>query len=379
MHQLAQRAGERDLYQFFNRVGDVRDVRLIMDRYSKHHKSAGYVEFYHARYVQRALRLSGEILCGVPVVVKPCVEQGYHEPQQVTVGWSKRWPKPNPHPSHQPQKLVSIDQLKRLLNPNNIPVQTTSPVTSGRVDPNSRLYVGSLPFHFVETDLRNVFEPFGSIVSVAIQRDSAGKSKGFAFVQFQTQQSASNALKINGLSVDGRNIKVALASHESNAPAPASVPHVPLPLVNGTSQLDEGKDGGMSMNASQRAMLMQTLSRGETLGAQLEGDVNRLQVVKETTLSLLLCNLFDPKTEAPGFERELAEDVRDECMAKYGTVVHLQVETKSHGVVYVRFKDLAASSKAQRELNGRWFGGKRIQASFVSDRAYLERFPKAAQ
>lgn len=313
VHQLAPSVRENDLYTFFRSVGEVRDVRLVTDRYSSRHKSAGYVEFYEVRSVQRAVRLSGDVLCGVPLVVKACVEAQNNQGPPVTVGWSNRRPlRPAPPPVFPVQKLVTVEELKRLLNPNNLPVVALPPPRRPARDaPYSRPYLAS-------------------------------------------------------------------AANEHSANAITAVPQVPLPIVGDVpAELDEGKDGGLQMNASQRLMLMQTLSRGETLGAQLEGDVNRLKSVKQLTHSLLLCNMFDPKTELSGFERELAEDVRDECITQYGPVLHLHVEIKSHGVVYVRFKDISSSQKAQGRLNGRWFGGKRIQASYVPDEEYATRFPRA--
>ncbi|KAJ6906907.1 hypothetical protein NC651_017545 [Populus alba x Populus x berolinensis] len=50
---------------------EVRDVRLIMDRNSRRSKGVGYVEFYDAMSVPMAITLSGQLLLGQPVMVKP--------------------------------------------------------------------------------------------------------------------------------------------------------------------------------------------------------------------------------------------------------------------------------------------------------------------
>ncbi|KAI3782931.1 hypothetical protein L2E82_12990 [Cichorium intybus] len=49
----------------------VRDMRLIMDRNSRRSKGVGYIEFYDAMYVPMAIALSGYLLLGQPVMVKP--------------------------------------------------------------------------------------------------------------------------------------------------------------------------------------------------------------------------------------------------------------------------------------------------------------------
>ena len=47
-----------------------------------------------------------------------------------------------------------------------------------------RLYVGSLHFNLTESDIRQVFEPFGELEFVDLHRDPVtGRSKGYAFVQ----------------------------------------------------------------------------------------------------------------------------------------------------------------------------------------------------
>ena len=48
----------------------------------------------------------------------------------------------------------------------------------------SRLYVGSLHFNLTESDIKQVFEPFGELEFVDLHRDPmTGRSKGYAFVQ----------------------------------------------------------------------------------------------------------------------------------------------------------------------------------------------------
>jgi RNA-binding protein 39 len=37
------------------------------------------------------------------------------------------------------------------------------------------------------------------------------------------------------------------------------------------------------------------------------------------------------------------------------------------GEIYVKFTDVDASRKAVQGLNGRWFGGKQVTATFISD------------
>ncbi|MFO1519020.1 MAG: RNA-binding protein [bacterium] len=73
-----------------------------------------------------------------------------------------------------------------------------------------KLYVGSLPYSTTETELRELFEPFGSIESVRIISDKfTGRSKGFGFVEFSDDEAAEKAIQeVNGKELDGRSLVV---------------------------------------------------------------------------------------------------------------------------------------------------------------------------
>lgn len=45
------------------------------------------------------------------------------------------------------------------------------------------LYVGSLDYHINEQMLRKIFEPFGYVDKLNVQRDDNGLSKGYGFVE----------------------------------------------------------------------------------------------------------------------------------------------------------------------------------------------------
>ncbi len=78
---------------------------------------------------------------------------------------------------------------------------------------NVKLYVGNLSFSTTEDGLRTLFTQVGSVASVALIKDrDTGSSKGFAFVEMASQQDAEAAIKkLNGYSLDGREIKVNVA------------------------------------------------------------------------------------------------------------------------------------------------------------------------
>jgi RNA recognition motif-containing protein len=73
-----------------------------------------------------------------------------------------------------------------------------------------KLYVGNLPYSVADSDLQQLFEPFGTVQSaqVIIDRDT-GRSKGFGFVEMGSDSEAQAAINgLNGVEKEGRPLTV---------------------------------------------------------------------------------------------------------------------------------------------------------------------------
>jgi cold-inducible RNA-binding protein len=84
-----------------------------------------------------------------------------------------------------------------------------------------KLYVGNLPFDTQEDLLRNMFGADGrKVQSVQIISDRmTGRSKGFGFVEFESEQDAETALQaFNGKEFNGRALVVNEAREQQKRP-----------------------------------------------------------------------------------------------------------------------------------------------------------------
>eukprot|EP00746_Dinoflagellata_sp_MGD_P006184 gnl/MRDRNA2_/MRDRNA2_112043_c0_seq1.p1 gnl/MRDRNA2_/MRDRNA2_112043_c0~~gnl/MRDRNA2_/MRDRNA2_112043_c0_seq1.p1 ORF type:complete len:360 (-),score=63.57 gnl/MRDRNA2_/MRDRNA2_112043_c0_seq1:38-1033(-) len=73
----------------------------------------------------------------------------------------------------------------------------------------ANLFVYHVPNSWDDSILKQHFEHFGKIMSCAIQRDNEGRSKGFGFISYETQQAATAAIAgMNGFPVEGKWLKV---------------------------------------------------------------------------------------------------------------------------------------------------------------------------
>jgi RNA recognition motif-containing protein len=73
-----------------------------------------------------------------------------------------------------------------------------------------KLYVGNLPYSTSEDELRELFAQAGNVVSVAVIRDrDSGRSKGFGFVEMETDAEAQAAIsKFNSFKLGDRALTV---------------------------------------------------------------------------------------------------------------------------------------------------------------------------
>ena len=83
-----------------------------------------------------------------------------------------------------------------------------------------KLFVGNLSWKATEDSLKPVFEAFGKVVSIKIITDHTGRSKGFGFVEMDTDQDALNAIQgLNEKVHLDRNMRVSLAQERTDRPA----------------------------------------------------------------------------------------------------------------------------------------------------------------
>ena len=85
------------------------------------------------------------------------------------------------------------------------------------------IFVGSLPFKIVESELQEIFEEYGEVASVKIIMDKAtGRSKGFGFVEMVNEEEAKKAIEeLNNAEVEGRTIVVNKAEEKKEGSRPA--------------------------------------------------------------------------------------------------------------------------------------------------------------
>lgn len=154
---LDPNVGEAILYETFNRVGPVATVRVCRDSVTRRSLGYAYINFHQVTDAERAL----DTMNFAPINGRPC-----------RLMWSQR------------------DPTLRKSGVGNV-------------------FLKNLPANMDNKDVYDVFSVFGNILSVKVATDEAGKSKGYAYVHFETANAANAAMeKMNGTSIEGNPITV---------------------------------------------------------------------------------------------------------------------------------------------------------------------------
>lgn len=80
-----------------------------------------------------------------------------------------------------------------------------------------KLFVGNLAWEVTSDDLRAFFSSFGTVIDAVVIMDRmTNRSRGFGFVEMETEDQAQKALEANGKDLKGRNMNVNMAKPQEN-------------------------------------------------------------------------------------------------------------------------------------------------------------------
>lgn len=155
-----------------------------------------------------------------------------------------------------------------------------------------RLYVGNLHVNVTEDELRKIFESYGELDFVSIQKEvDTARSKGYGFIQFRKTEDGKRAMaQVNGHELMGKQLRLNVVTEtgKSSSSSDMSGPIMPLNDLD-----DEG--GGMALNAKSRVLLMAKLQRDEVI---VPDPLALLPAPAVNSPCILLKNMFDPATYA---------------------------------------------------------------------------------
>ena len=78
----------------------------------------------------------------------------------------------------------------------------------GKEGNNTGVYVKGLPSSFVDDDLHQLFAASGKIQRITIPRDTNGRPRGVALLEFEAHEQAAAAVLLNDTLVGGKSLHV---------------------------------------------------------------------------------------------------------------------------------------------------------------------------
>ncbi|KAF0516298.1 polyadenylate-binding protein 1 [Gigaspora margarita] len=265
--------------------------------------------------------------------------------------------------------------------------------------PKTRIYVSNVNEYVSEDDLLSIFESFGKIIHCALLPDLiTRKHKGYGqiinhssivqFIEFYDESAATTAVssmnnfELGGLilhvgkAVIGGPLSEGMKAIEKLPPLPVGVTPPPTlvasPSVSAAAAAAKAQNAAAKIAADLAARgqaAVESVAQEENMSISASQRYAIMQKLARAESSPVVCirNAVAPSE----VDDTLEDEFQEEC-SNYGkvckVVVHIDPEEGFEGErglvkIFVQFEEGADAVKAKEKLDGRWFGGRRINAT----------------
>jgi RNA-binding protein 23/39 len=403
--QLVRRTTEKDIAKFFRKQGlKTNEIILLRDKRTGLHKGSAYVELRRMEDVVKSLELAGKPpdFQRFPILIKASeAEKNYSLANKSTTTTTSA--------------TVGVTiPAPAILKPAGPPIAPPMFGPNGKLLQAQKLYVGNLDSSVSQEHLFALFNPFGHLEQVTLQKNEAGVSKGFAFLHFRDPKEANLALQtMAGQMLAGRPLKTGWANQVSANPgievvtsqefpedstsraqtaymvlaqltsaaslmssvnaASASIVTFPQPEVSGTGMsrvptVAEARASLAAQGSARSQLVTSNLPSFVAATSTAVVDPTKIGNVENPTKIVLVHNMFNKDEETdPGWANDIREDFQEEC-SKYGTILSVKVMDKeSGGKIYATFDSISGAQNCASNLAGRWFDKRQLRVEFVSE------------
>ena len=170
---LSYQTTEKQLAEYFGKYGDVELSKIVYNKENNKSKGIGFVQFYEPESATKAMNDSSSLSLDGRVL-------------KISYSNERSAPKQTQTQPHQ---------------------------SKPRSNNNSKysIFVANLNFDSNEQGIRNFFKDCGKITGVRIAKSANGKSRGFAHVDFDSQESLDKAMKKRNCRLDKRRLRLEIS------------------------------------------------------------------------------------------------------------------------------------------------------------------------
>ena len=178
MNNLSYKTTDESLRKYFSKYGEVESTKIVVDKESGRPKGVGFCKFCDSSSAAKALADNDNLyLDGRPIAV-----------------------------SYSNDKKGSAKVRKsKFQGDKNYAGEKFS------------IFIGNLSFKTNEDGIKNLFEDCGKIIDIRIAKNSDGKPRGFAHVDFDSKKGMENALEKSGYRLDGRELRIDKTTNQPSA------------------------------------------------------------------------------------------------------------------------------------------------------------------
>jgi len=345
---------EANLFEIFNQIGSVASIRVCRDAITRRSLGYAYVNFHTAQDAERAL----EQLNNQPIKARPC-----------RIMWSQRDP-------------------------------------SLRKSGKGNIFIKNLDKKIDHKSLYDTFSQFGHILSCKIELDEHNESKGYGYIQFQTQEAADRATdKVNGKNLNGKKVYVgAFVPRKERMAENSQKKFTNVFIKNLDEKMDDDKLKEILVPFGNiKSYIVMKDEQGKSKGfgfvnfenaEDAEKAVNELHE-KDIEGKVVFVGRAQKKSERESELRAKFEQIKMEHMTKYqgvnlyiknldddiddtklrgifdqfGTITSAKVmsdsKTQSKGFGFVCFSTPEEATKAVTEMNGKIVGSKPLYVALA--------------
>ena len=169
VNNLSYKTTDESLKNYFSKYGEVESTKIVYDKESGRPKGVGFCKFCDASSAAEAIKDNDNLfLDGRPISV-----------------------------SYSNDKKGSAKVRKsNFKGDRNYQGEKFS------------VFIGNLSFKTNEDGIKNLFEDCGKIIDIRIAKTEEGRPRGFAHVDFDSNEGVLNALEKSGYKLDGRELRI---------------------------------------------------------------------------------------------------------------------------------------------------------------------------
>lgn len=280
---------ETEITEFFNDVidralGERQEGGAVVSVYINRERHFAFVELRTIELTTACMNLDGVAFRGQPLKIR----------------------RPNDYnPATVPQDLGPIPHLN---------LAALGIVSTTVNDGPGKVFIGGLPYHLNEEQVKELLQAFGPLRSFHLVKDlSSNMSKGYGFCEYLDPNSTDTAVMgLNNMQLGDKTLTVRRAMTQENAKAVASA----------AGTVNTGLE--MALNASHAALQAIGMATGTAAGLSLPlGTPSRVVV---------LLNMVTPEELEDEEEyADIVDDIKSEC-ERFGRVVSIVLPRPRDGV-----------------------------------------------